>query len=64
MLTITCRNDNIYVSKGGGNMNNIMKILRRIKKALDPDQRKQEQRQANNKRQVKLILQGLDNRGW
>ena len=64
VLTITCRNDNIYVSKGGGNMNNIMKILRRIKKALDPDQRKQEQRQANNKRQVKLILQGLDNRGW
>lgn len=45
-------------------MNDLMKILRRIKKALDPDQRKQEQRQANNKRQVKLILQGLDNRGW
>lgn len=38
------------------------KLLQRIKKALDPEQRKQEQRQANNKRQVKLILQGLEER--
>lgn len=40
------------------------KLLQRIKKALDPDQRKQEQRQANNKRQVKLILKGLEDRGY
>lgn len=40
------------------------KLLQRIKKALDPDQRKQEQRQANNKRQVKLILKDLEDRGY
>lgn len=42
----------------------MIKLLQRIKKALDPDQRKQEQRQANNKRQVKLILKGLEDRGY
>lgn len=40
------------------------KLFQRIKKALAPVQSKQEQRQANNKRQVKLILQGLEDRGY
>lgn len=40
------------------------KLLQRIKKALDPDQRKQELRRAHNREQVKLILQGLDRRGY
>lgn len=40
------------------------KLLQRIKKALDPDQRKQEQRRAHNREQVKLILQGLEQRGY
>lgn len=40
------------------------KILQRIIKALDPDQRKQEQRQAHNREQVKLILKGLEERGY
>lgn len=39
-------------------------LLKRIKKALDPDQRKQEQRLAHNREQVKLILQGLEDRGY
>lgn len=42
----------------------MLKLLRLIKKALDPDQRKQEQRQAHNREQVKLILQGLEERGY
>lgn len=40
------------------------KILQRIKKALAvPTKTKQEQRQANNRRQVKLILQGIEEWG-
>ena len=40
------------------------KLLKRIKKALAPRKSEQELRQANNKRQVKLILQGLEERGY
>lgn len=40
------------------------KLLQRIKKALASDQTEQEQRQAQNKEQVKLILQGLEERGY
>lgn len=42
----------------------MLKLLRLIKNALVADQDPQEQRQANNKRQVKLILQGLEQRGY
>lgn len=40
------------------------KLLQRIKKALASDQTEQEQRQAHNREQVKLILQGLEDRGY
>lgn len=41
------------------------KLLQRIKKALaTPPQTEQEQRQAHNREQVKLILQGLEDRGY
>ena len=39
-------------------------LLKRIKKALAPVQSKQELRQAQNNEQVKLILQGLEVRGY
>jgi hypothetical protein len=42
----------------------MLKLLRLIKKALASDQTEQEQRQAHNKEQVKLILQGLEKRGY
>lgn len=39
-------------------------LLIRIKNALaNPPKTKQEQRQANNRRQVKLILQGIEEWG-
>lgn len=41
-----------------------MKLLQRIKKALAPLPTEQERRQAQNKEQVKLILQGLEQRGY
>lgn len=40
------------------------KLLMRIKKALASRQTKQELRQIHNREQVKLILQGLDSRGY
>lgn len=40
------------------------KLLNRIRKALVADQDTQELRQAHNREQVKLILQGLENRGY
>lgn len=40
------------------------KLLQRIKKALAADQDQQEQRQAHNREQVKLILQGFEDRGY
>ena len=40
------------------------KLLRRLKKVLAPRQSEQELRQAHNREQVKLILQGLDSRGY
>lgn len=42
----------------------MLKLLRLIKKALASDQTEQELRQAHNREQVKLILQGLENRGY
>lgn len=39
-------------------------LLKRIKKALARPQSEQEQRQAHNREQVKLILQGLEDRGY
>lgn len=39
-------------------------LSRLIKKALVSHQTKQERRQAHNREQVKLIVQGLDNRGF
>lgn len=42
----------------------MLKLLRLIKNALVPTYHsEQEQRQAQNREQVKLILQGLDERG-
>ena len=40
------------------------KLLTRIKKALAPRKSEQELRQAHNKEQVKLILQGLEDREY
>lgn len=40
------------------------KLLMRIKRALAPGKSEQELRQAHNKEQVKLILQGLEDRGY
>ncbi len=41
------------------------KLLQGIKKALaTPPQTEQEQRQAHNREQVKLILQGFEDRGY
>ena len=42
----------------------MLKLLRLIKKALASDQTEQEHRQAHNREQVKLILQGLEQRGY
>lgn len=42
----------------------MLKLLRLIIKALAPLPTEQEQRQAQNKEQVKLIIQGLENRGY
>lgn len=43
----------------------MLKLLRLIKKVLaSPTKTKQELRQAHNREQVKLILQGLENRGY
>ena len=42
----------------------MLKLLRLIKKALASVQTEQELRQAHNREQVKLILQGLENRGY
>lgn len=39
-------------------------LLKRIKKALAPRKSEQEQRRAHNREQVKLILQGLEDRGY
>lgn len=41
----------------------MLKLLRLIKKVLAPRQSEQELRQAHNREQVQLILQGLENRG-
>lgn len=41
----------------------MLKLLRLIKKALAPLPTEQEQRQAHNREQVRLILQGLEQRG-
>ena len=41
----------------------MLKLLRLIKKVLAPRQSEQELRQAHNREQVKLILQGLEYRG-
>ena len=43
---------------------NMRKLLQRIKKALAPIPTEQEQRQAHNREQVKLILQGFEERGY
>ncbi len=40
------------------------KLLKRIKKALAPRKSEQELRQIHNREQVKLILQGLEDRGY
>ncbi len=40
------------------------KLLMRIRKALAPRKSEQELRQAHNKEQVDLILQGLEDRGY
>ena len=43
----------------------MLKLLKSIKNALVPVyQTKQEQRQAQNREQVKKILQGLEQRGY
>jgi hypothetical protein len=42
----------------------MLKLLRLIKKVLAPLQSEQELRQAHNREQVKLILQGLEQRGF
>lgn len=40
------------------------RILQSIKKALASRQTEQELRQAHNREQVKLILQGIEERGY
>ena len=42
----------------------MLKLLQRIKNALAPRKSEQELRQAHNREQVRLILQGLDKRGY
>lgn len=45
-------------------VDNMRNLLKRIKKALAPLPTEQEQRQAHNREQVKIILQGFEDRGY
>lgn len=42
----------------------LQRTLRKIKKALVKPQDTQELRKANNRKQIKLILKGLEQRGY
>ena len=64
MLTLTSRYDNIMTSKGGDNM--IQKIIKFIKKVLATRKVRQAQnyKQAHINEQLKLIHEGLEQRGY